>query len=170
MRMIILHGPCNLVFMHPRPPFMHVPLLLHLSPFLPVTQQVSDSQSLFNFVISSFPSHFSSTAWFTCLSQSCCCFSPFCFDPILLCSPSSLSSSGCPCLGLLHCTLLTFIHFICKWDIRDEEEGCQEAASPPASLFPCNIFSLTNSQMKQILSLSVHFLDYYYYCIIIHAL
>lgn len=61
MSMIILHGPCNLVFMHPHP-LVHLPLLLHLSPFLPVTQQVSDSQSLFNFLISSFPSHFSSTA------------------------------------------------------------------------------------------------------------
>lgn len=69
MRMIILHGPCNLVFMHPRP-LMHLPLLRHLSPFLPVTQQVSDSQSLFNFLISSFPSHFSNTAWFISLSQS----------------------------------------------------------------------------------------------------
>lgn len=80
MRMIILHGPCNLVFMHLHP-LVHLPLLLHLSPFLPVTQQVFDSQSLFNFLISSFPSHFSSSAWFIPLSQSCCCFSPFCFHP-----------------------------------------------------------------------------------------
>lgn len=78
MRMIILHGPCNLVFMHPCS-LVHLPLLLHLSPFLPVTQQVSDSQSLFNFLISSFPSHFSSTTWFISFSQSCCYFSPFCF-------------------------------------------------------------------------------------------
>lgn len=136
MRTIILHGPCSLVFMHPCP-LMHLPLLLHLSPFLPVTQQVSDSQSLFNFLISSFPSHFSSTAWFISLSQSCCYFPPFLFPSKFssASSPSSLASSGPPCLGLLRCTLLTFIHFICKWDIRDEEEGCREAVNPPASLF-----------------------------------
>lgn len=56
LTMIILHMPSNLVLLHPCP-LMHGPPLLHLSLFLPVTQHVSDSQTLFNFVI--FPISFS---------------------------------------------------------------------------------------------------------------
>lgn len=80
MTVIILYVPWNLVLMRPNPP-MYRPQLLHLSPFLPVTQQVSDSQPLFNFLMFSFPSLSSSTAWYVSLSLSCCCFTLSCFFP-----------------------------------------------------------------------------------------
>lgn len=102
LTMIILHMPSNIVLLHPCP-LMHGPPLLHLSLFLPVTQHVSDSQSLFNFVI--FPISFS--LLFCPLDKFlylglAAAFPLSVFIQILICSPPSLSSSGPQWLGLLH--------------------------------------------------------------------